>query len=302
MKWQDKYLNKIVCDDAFVLINEIPDESVDLILTDIPYNITKPSNFHTMPDRANMRTGTEFGEWDQEEFMIHKLILFERVIKLGGSFILFSAFEQYGTILNCLGLMMDAKDRLILESTNPMPRNVNRRYVPGIQFLSWFVKPGGKWTFNKHEDVPYEKPVLRFPAESGGGYKRYHPTQKPLGALKYILSIHSNPGDVVLDPFIGGGSTAVACIESGRQFIGIEIDEAYCNSARERGYKVRLRTAGHRHKFAIIPRVCNQCSEVVWLERMARDRFVDEWVTFRLRTVHLCKRCWDDYRGRWIDE
>jgi len=223
-------LNKIYCMDCLDGIKGIPDESIDLILTDIPYNISKENNFKTMKNRQG-RNGIDFGKWDKQ-FDIHSLYFLQRLLKKGGSLFLFHSFEQFGLLQSILS-ELNFKDKIVWEKTNPMPRNRDRRWISNIELASWYVKDGDKWTFNRQNDK-YEGSVLRFPSESGGGFKRYHPTQKNLQMVEYIIKIHSNPGDLILDPFMGSGTTAVACINTGRNFIGFEISEEYCKMAEKR--------------------------------------------------------------------
>lgn len=216
--------------DCLDIINNI--EVVDCIITDIPYNISKKNNFKTMKDRTG-RNGIDFGEWDKG-FEEENLIQFISLIKSGGSFILFHSFEQFGKLKEIFennGLML--KDKLIWEKTNPMPRNRDRRYISNIEILSWYVKPKNKWTFNR-QNGKYESSVLKYPSESGGGFRRYHPTQKNLKMIEYLIKIHTNENDVVLDPFMGSGTTGVACMNLNRRFMGIELDESYFNIAKNR--------------------------------------------------------------------
>ena len=113
-----------------------------------------------------------------------------------------------------------------------MPRNRDRRYVPDVEMIIWLVKPG-KWTYNR-QNQKYESSVIPIPSESGGGCKRYHPTQKPIKLIEYLIKIHSNKDDIVLDPFMGSGTTGVACRNLNRKFIGIELDEDYYQIACDR--------------------------------------------------------------------
>lgn len=221
---------KLYQGDCLDIINNI--EVVDCIITDIPYNISKKNNFKTMKDRTG-RNGIDFGEWDKG-FEEENLIQFIPLIKSGGSFILFHSFEQFGKLKEIFennGLML--KDKLIWEKTNPMPRNRDRRYISNIEILSWWVKPKNKWTFNR-QNGKYESSVLKYPSESGGGFRRYHPTQKNLKMIEYLIKIHTNENDVVLDPFMGSGTTGVACMNLNRRFMGIELDESYFNIAKNR--------------------------------------------------------------------
>lgn len=229
-------LNKIYLTDYIEGLKQIPDNSIDLILTDIPFNISRENNFQTMKDRQG-RVGIDFGEWDKG-FNEQDLKALERVLKKGGSLVLFHAFEQYETIREVFD-GLEPKDKIIWQKTNPMPRNRDRRWISDIEIASWFVKKGEKWTYNRQSEK-YESSVLRYPAESGGGFKRHHPTQKNLKMFEYLLKIHSNEGDAILDPFIGGGTTAVACINNNRNYIGFDNTEKHVNSANERIRGVRM--------------------------------------------------------------
>lgn len=222
---------KLLYGNCLELIKDIPDESIDLILTDIPFNISRDNNFKTMKDRTG-RNGIDFGEWDKD-FDESCLSDFIPKLKKGGSFVTFHSFEQYGLLLNVFNGKLILKDRFVWEKTNPMPRNRDRRYISNIELCSWFVKDGAKWTFNRQNET-YDGCVLRYPSESGGGYKRYHPCQKNVKLIEELLKRHSNENDIVLDPFMGSGSTGVACMNNNRNFIGIEADEKYFEIAKER--------------------------------------------------------------------
>jgi len=222
----------LYCGNSLEIVKEFPNECINLILTDPPYQISKPHNFHTLKDRKNKRRGTYFGEWDV--FDVLKWKLFLRLVEENGSIVSFMSFEQYGKfaqVLNEEGFII--KDRLIWEKTNPFPRNRDRRYIPNIELIVWATRKQAKWTFNR-QNSKYECCVLRFPSESGARFKRYHPTQKPIALIKYLLKIHSNPNDKILDPFIGVGTTAIACERLNRRWIGIEINPKYCEIAKQR--------------------------------------------------------------------
>ena len=213
--------------DCLKLTKDIPDGSIDLLLTDIPFNISKHSNFKTMKNR----NGIDFGEWDKD-FDTSCLSLFVPKIKKGGSLVIFHAAEQLTPICEALN-GMELKDRLVWQKTNPMPRNRDRRYISNIERLAWFVKPGDKWTFNRQNST-YDGCVITYPSENGYGFKRYHPCQKNVKMLEELILRHSNAGDVILDPFMGSGSTGVACVETNRNFIGFELNEDYFKIAKER--------------------------------------------------------------------
>lgn len=224
----------MINEDCFKVIQQFIEDNFkfDAIITDIPYQISVDNNFKTMKDRTG-RNGIDFGEWDKE-FDCSSLKIFSKILKPNGSIILFHSFEQYIDIKKTFednGL--ECKDRIIWEKTNPMPRNRDRRYISNCEMGSWYVMKKAKWTFNR-QDKKYQKMIFRYPSESGGGFKRYHPTQKNLELMKEIVSIHTNENDIVLDPFMGSGTTGLACKNLNRNFIGIELDENYYNIAKER--------------------------------------------------------------------
>lgn len=128
---------------------------------------------------------------------------------------------------------MICKDVIVWKKTNPMPRNVNRRYVQDMEFALWAVKENQKWIFNKDK----EKPYLRSLFESGnvqGKERTSHPTQKSLKLMEWIIKNHTKKGQVILDPFMGSGSTGVAALRTGRKFIGIEKDRNYFEISKKR--------------------------------------------------------------------
>ena len=182
-----------------------------------------------MKDRRH-RKGIDFGDWDHS-FDINILKPLQAKLKQNGSLVIFHSIEQYHKIQETL-TALTVKDRLIFRKNNPMPRNRDRRYVVNIEFASWYVK-GKHWTFNR-QAPNYEECILSFNAESGSNYKRYHPTQKPLKLFEHLIKIHSNPGDVILDPFAGSCTTALAAIHTDRSYICIEQDKQYVNIAKDR--------------------------------------------------------------------
>ena len=127
----------------------------------------------------------------------------------------------------------------VWHKTNPMPRNINRRYVQDSEFAVWAVKKKAKWVFNKPSDAPYLRSCFETSTVSGAE-RTNHPTQKSLKLMEEIVKIHTNPGDLILDPFMGSGTTGVAAIKNGRKFVGIELDEGYWHTAKERIESVDL--------------------------------------------------------------
>ena len=219
--------------DYIDLINEMLDKKikVDLLLTDPPYCVSRT---HQLGFSNMGRAGMDYGEWDYNFDQKEWIIKTSKLVKDGGSIVIFNDWKNISYMCEALqesGYII--KDLLRWEKNNPMPRNVNSRYVTDFEVAIWAVKGKKKWTFNKPEEVPYLRPAFK----SGlvpGGKNRIHPTQKHLGVIEEIIKIHSNPGDLVFDPFSGSGTTAVACRNLGRNFIGSEIEKDYYEKAIKR--------------------------------------------------------------------
>ena len=197
---------------------------VNAVITDPPYNIAKDNNFHTMG-----RSGIDFGEWDKGFDLFSYINKVYKILDKNGSFVVFNDWKNLGDIsryAESLGFV--TKDMIRLEKTNPMPRNRDRRYITDFECAIWFTMPEAKWVFNRQSDA-YERPKYVCSIEKG-----LHPTQKNLGLMEWLVKIHSNENDLILDPFMGSGTTGVACINTNRKFIGIELDEKYFNIARNR--------------------------------------------------------------------
>ena len=158
-----------------------------------------------------------------------------RVLNKNGSFVVFNDWRNLGDIAKkAESLEFDTKDMLRLEKTNPMPRNRDRRYITDYECALWFTMPKAKWTFNR-QDLCYQRPKFVHSIDKG-----LHPTQKSHSLMTDLTLIHSNEGDMVLDPFMGSGTTGVSCVNLKRNFIGIEMDEQYFKIAEERINKAKL--------------------------------------------------------------
>lgn len=219
--------------DYKVIVDELKANKIkiDLILTDPPYCVSRT---HQLGFSNMGRSGMNYGEWDYGFDQTEWINLTAPLVKEGGSIIIFNDWKHASELVECLeqnGFII--KDLLRWEKTNPMPRNVNSRYVADYEFAIWAVKGKKKWTFNKPSDIPYLRPKFVHGIVLGGS-KRIHPTQKSLDLFEDIIRIHSNKEDLIFDPFCGSGTTAVACQNLGRNFIGSEIDKKYYEKAIKR--------------------------------------------------------------------
>lgn len=230
---EDFYINSShneINADGVKLINgdtyNISVEKMDLfdaIITDPPYNISKKNNFSTL---SGNRKGVDFGEWDKNFNLTGWIEKFYAKLKPGGTIIIFGSYLFSSHICDeIIRLGGEVKDLIKWIKTNPMPRNVDRRYVQDTEYAVWAVKPGEKWTFNKgnskYKRANYESSVV------AGNERTEHPTQKSLKVMKELIETHTNFGDLIIDPFMGSGTTGVAAKELNRKFIGIELDKKY---------------------------------------------------------------------------
>ena len=210
--------------DCLEVMKNIPNKSVDLVLTDTPYNIARDNNFTTMG-----RAGIDFGEWDKGADLFSYINECSRVLSKNGSFVVFNDWKNLGDIARYAETLdFDTKDMIRLEKSNPMPRNRDRRYVTDYECAIWFTKRKAKWTFNR-QDLSYQRPKFVCSIDKG-----LHPTQKSLKLMQELIMIHSNEGHMVLDCFMGSGTTGVAAKNLNRDFIGIEMDEGYFKIASSR--------------------------------------------------------------------
>ncbi len=230
---------KIINGDAYIVVDDLIKDGikVDHIITDPPYNISQDNNFSTM---KKPRAGVDFGDWDRGRFDLYSWIpKYAKLLNENGSMIIFCSYRFISHIIDVLEspeVGMQVKDVLVWQKSNPMPRNIKRRYVQDMEFAVWAVKKNSKWVFNKPDDLPYMRAVFTTSVVSGKE-KLGHPTQKSLKLMENIINIHSNEGQTILDPFMGSGSTGEAAINLKRNFIGVEYEKDFFDMAQKRFYK-----------------------------------------------------------------
>lgn len=227
--------------DAYEYLCSLEKESVDLILTDPPYEISRPSGFIdslTKPDgspqskRTLRRFGIslDFGEWDKNQLNLLPYIEeMHRVLKPSGTLIIFYDLWKITPLKNMMEASNFKQIRFIeWVKTNPVPINSKINYLTNSREIALTAVKKSKPTFNSK----YDNGIYRYPIYHGKD--RFHPTQKSLKLFEELIEKHSNEGDVVLDCFLGSGTTAIAALNTEREFIGCEIDNGYYNKMIER--------------------------------------------------------------------
>lgn len=187
----------------------------DLTLTDIPYGeVNRKSN------------GLRNLDKDKADIVTFDLIELVNMLcnVTKGSIYIFCGTEQVSDIRRTMVQNKMSTRLCIWEKTNPSPMNGDKIWLSGIECCVYGKFP--KATFNEH----CKNTVFRFPC----GRNKLHPTQKPLELFEKLILVSSNEGDIVLDPFMGSGTTGVVCKNLNRNFIGIEKDTNYFNIAKNR--------------------------------------------------------------------
>uniref|UniRef100_A0A6C0C1P8 DNA methylase N-4/N-6 domain-containing protein n=1 Tax=viral metagenome TaxID=1070528 RepID=A0A6C0C1P8_9ZZZZ len=265
----------IECKPGLEFLETIENNTVDLVLTDPPYIISRESgmNTHYNNVKENEAKGVEFvkteaewnaykkqhklknddkkdnymkyasiygkkycvktdyGAWDSE-FTMDVLDTFietyYKKLRKGGTMIMF--FDLW-KISELKALMEKHKFKQIrfIEwiKTNPQPLNSKVNYLTNCREIALLGVKGGKPTFNGQ----YDNGIYNYPLQ--GGKNRFHPTQKSLPLFEDLIKKHSNQGDCVVDTFLGGGTTAIACKNTNRNFKGCDISKEYVDRVLE---------------------------------------------------------------------
>ena len=249
-------LNTILDGDCIEMMNSLPANSIDLIFADPPYNLQLRGDLHR-PD--NSKVDAVDDEWDQfasfaayDKFSREWLKAARRLLKPNGAIWVIGSYHnifRLGAELQNQGFWI--LNDVVWRKANPMPNFRGKRFTNAHETMIWASKEeGAKYTFNYealkslNEGIQMRSdwvlPICngheRLKDENGD---KAHPTQKPESLLHRILVGSTNPGDVVLDPFFGTGTTGAVAKMLGREYIGIEREEAYRKVAEKRLKKVR---------------------------------------------------------------
>jgi modification methylase len=240
--------NRILVGDCLQELKKIPTGSVDLVFADPPYNLQLAGDL-TRPDQSKVDAVND--HWDKfasfatyDAFTKAWLTECRRVLKPNGALWVIGSYHnifRVGTILQDLGYWI--LNDVIWRKTNPMPNFRGRRFTNAHETMIWAGKNAtSKYTFNYEamkifNDDSQMRSDWTLPLCTGserlknGDGDKLHPTQKPESLLHRVLLSSTNPGDIVLDPFFGTGTTGAAAKQLGRVFIGIEREEYYAKGA-----------------------------------------------------------------------
>ena len=243
-------LGEVLIGDCVEVMARLPAESVDLVFADPPYNLQLNRELHR-PDNSHVDAVTE--AWDKfpdfasyDRFSRAWLDAARRLLKPNGTLWVIGSYHniyRVGALLQDMGFWI--LNDIVWRKTNPMPNFRGRRFTNAHETLLWCGKSrDSKYTFNYqamkalNDDVQMRSDWL-LPICGGGERlkrdgKKAHPTQKPEALLHRVLLAATKPGDLVLDPFFGSGTTGAVAKRLNRRFIGIEREKDYVRLARER--------------------------------------------------------------------
>ena len=248
-------MNKILNGDCIEVLKDIPTESVDLIFADPPYNLQLQGELYR-PNQTRVNgvddkwdRFSSFTEYDQ--FTNDWLRACRRVLKKDGTIWVIGSYHNIFRVVNIMqDLGFWTLNDVVWIKTNPMPNFKGTRFNNAHETLIWSSKSqNSKYTFHyqsmkSFNDDKQMRSDWYIPICSGGerikkdGVK-VHSTQKPESLLYRIILSTSNPDDIVLDPFMGSGTTGAVAKKLGRNFIGIEKEYKYIKVAKERIEKTK---------------------------------------------------------------
>jgi modification methylase len=245
-------LNQIILCDCVEGLRALPPESVDLVFADPPYNLQLEGAL-SRPDQSLVDAVDD--DWDKfgsfaeyDDFTRAWLSAARAAMKPEATLFVIGSYHnifRVGTILQDLGFWI--LNDIVWRKANPMPNFRGRRFTNAHETMIWAARDSKakRYTFNYemlkagNEDCQVRSDWY-LPICTGGERlkdaegRKTHPTQKPEALLTRVMLAASNPGDVVVDPFFGTGTTGAVARRLGRSYIGFERDEAYAKAARAR--------------------------------------------------------------------
>ena len=250
LKMKTDFKNKIINGDSLEELKKIPRETFDLIFADPPYNLQLKSEL-VRPDRSKVDAVNE--KWDQfenfkkyDEFTYEWLSECKRILKKDGAIWVIGSYHnifRVGTAIQNLGFWI--LNDVIWNKNNPMPNFRGTRFTNAHETLIWASKSQkSKYTFNYqslkclNDDLQmrsnWDLPICSGAERLKKNGKKVHSTQKPESLLHRVLLASTNKDDMILDPFLGSGTTATVAKKLGRNYFGIEKEKNYFKAAEKR--------------------------------------------------------------------
>jgi site-specific DNA-methyltransferase (adenine-specific) len=224
--------------DCRDFVKTLGSSSVDLIVTDPPYGINYISNRQTVDRKKSVHGEGSivcrphyFGNIENDKHILTDWIAGAyRVLKSNGAMYVFTHWSRWSETCNtCEDIGFSVKNMIVLNKSNHGMGDLKGSYAPKHELLLFAAKDKHQLRFPEGR----ENDIWNVPVKFSGSH-RFHPNEKPLSWLIPAIANSSDEGQVVLDLFMGSGSTGVACVEMSRKFIGAEQDANYFRIAQER--------------------------------------------------------------------
>lgn len=224
--------DRIYLEDCLEGLKKIPDKSIDLIVTDPPYEIeTTGAGLYKQTDKQYIKELNSMKDGFSKEILDELCRVLKKI-----NVYFFCSQKQIIPLLDYFVKGKKCNYNIISwHKTNPIPACGNK-YLTDTEFILFFRERGVKIYGEFHTKFTYYLTPLNQKDKKLYG----HPTVKPLNIVRNFIINSSLPGDIVLDPFMGSGTTAVACLETDRHFIGFETNEDYYNIALSRIKEVKV--------------------------------------------------------------
>lgn len=218
--------NTIVCRDALEVMAEIPNQYVDLVMTDPPYGIGYKTNRGTH-NRGDRRCATEI-KGDSVAEVLPSVEAIARVLKDTGALYWFTRFDVYPVWREKIAKYLTVKTPLVWDKGNWSMGDLKGDYGNRTELIIYAVK--GRHILRGRRDHN----LLSYIRPTDCGRYRLHPHQKPTELIEFLIMKSSDVGDLVFDPFMGSGTTVIAADRLDRKFLGCDIEEAYVEMTRQR--------------------------------------------------------------------
>ena len=224
---------KLFNEDCKCLMKRMPSQSVDLILTDPPYNISQYSTGNISRE-GKTALNNDIADWDKEKINpVEYVNAFKRIIKPKGNIIIFAGYNQIGEWHKAFDNEFDTFQMFVWHKTNPAPKIYKNGFLNSCEFAIFLWNKGHIWNFLSQDEMHnfFECPICSYPERLK---EPFHAAQKPLKLINYFINIASNQKAIVFDPFMGVGTTGVSAVLNQRKFIGAEINFDYTLAANRR--------------------------------------------------------------------
>jgi len=225
-----KYENQVIHGDCVKVMEKFEDNCINAIITDVPYNLGETdSQVITFEEREDMNRATE-AEWNKGFNPTRFLPEAKRVLKENGNIFIYTHHRHFGDYYDWLDEHFERVFFGVWHKTNPPPQVRKVSFLSACELFIVAYDKGHKWNFLGQKKMHnfIESPICM------GKERTEHTAQKPIKAIKKLIRVSTDERDIVLDPFLGSGTTAVACKQLNRKFVGIEIEKKWVEKSRER--------------------------------------------------------------------